>query len=647
MLINIENLHFSYGVNEIFNGLSLSIQEKEMIGLVGRNGSGKSTFLKLLSGRLMADAGTISKKNGISMGYLAQEAEFPPDICLKDLFTSVFESLIQMEKRLRELEHQIAEATGETQDRLMKTYGSLQDVFAEKKGYEYPSRIRGIAKGLNFNDEDLEKPFRVLSGGEKTRAALGHILLQEPELLLLDEPTNYLDIDSLQWLEQFLKAYDGAFVIISHDRYFLDKVCGRILEVNQNSLDSYIGNYTTYVDKKEKQLMDQDHQYAEQMREIKRQQEMIARFRRYNSVHSSKRAASREKALAKVDILEQAPVENDAHFNFKPRIQSGKDVLTAQNISKSFNNTLLFENISFDIHRGDKVGIIGANGIGKTTLFRILQNKISRDSGIVEYGHKVNVGYYDQENNDLKSFYSDNLLEALWDIDTHFTEGELRNILAAFLFTGDDVFKEIGSLSGGEKARLLLARLMLSQSNFLLLDEPTNHIDMRTKEILENALIAYQGTLLFISHDRYFLNRVASKIYNFTTAGIEVTLGNYDDYVHSKAQAAEREALEAEKNKTAPTKTRIKADRRRQKEEEAAFRALKKELKTVETDIEAMEAKINGYEVQMCEADFYDDLEASNTITEAYNTAKEAVTHLTDRWEKLLLEIEALEETQS
>ena len=572
MLINIENLSFSYGINEIFNQLSLSIQEKEMIGLVGRNGSGKSTFLKLLAGQLTPDSGVISKKSNLTIGYLAQEADFPADTTLDALFLSVFEPLIKMEERLRELEHQIGETDGAEQEKVMKTYGELQDRFAEQKGYEYPSRIRGIAKGLGFTDEDMAKPFGVLSGGEKTRAALGRNLLQEPELLLLDEPTNYLDIDSLQWLEQFLKAYDGAFVIISHDRYFLDKVCGRILEVSRHSLDSYSGNYTTYVEKKEKLLMDLDHQYAQQMREIKRQQEMIARFRRYNSVHSSKRAASREKALAKMEVVEKVQTESDAHFNFKPRIQSGKDVLTVRDVSKSFDGQPLFE------------------------------------------------------------------------IDMHFTEGELRSILAAFLFTGDDVFKAVSSLSGGEKARLLLARLMLSQSNFLLMDEPTNHIDMRTKEILENALIAYQGTLLFISHDRYFLNRVATKIYNFTPTGIEVTLGNYDDYIHYKDEAALRETLEAEKNRTVITKTRQKADRKKQKEQEAAFRGKKKVLKAVEADIEHLENEIADYEAQMCQNDFYDDLNNVNAVTAAYNTAREAVASLTERWEELLLEIEEWEE---
>lgn len=640
MLINIDNLNFSYGVHEIFTQLTINIKEKESIGLVGRNGCGKSTFLKLLAEKLSPDSGTISKKNNLTLGYLAQEADFDTSSSIQTLFTEVFSPLIAMEKQMRSLEQQIAQTVNETQARLMKQYGELQEQFAEKKGYEYPSRIRGVAKGLNFSDEDLDKPFSVLSGGEKTRVALGRILLQEPELLLLDEPTNYLDIEALQWLEQFLKSYSGTFVIISHDRYFLDKTCTRILEVNQKKIDSYHGNYTDYVAKKEKALMDADRQYARQMQEIKRQQAMIARFKSYNSVHSSKRAASREKALSKMLPLDKAPVESDAHFSFKPRIQSGNDVLMVDNVSKSYDGNLLFQNISFDIHKGDKVGIIGKNGIGKTTLFRILQDKISKDTGTVRFGTKVNVGYYDQENNDLKKFYSENLLEALWDIDTHFTEGELRNILAAFLFTGDSVFKSVSSLSGGEKARLLLARLMLSQANFLMMDEPTNHIDMRTKEILENALIAYQGTLLFISHDRYFLNRVSTKIYEFTPEGIHVTLGNYDDYIKNQAAAAERQALAEEANKTIITKTQLKSDRKKQKEEAAKIRNQKKAVKEIENTIEALENTIADYEKEMCEPSFYEDLTKSSAVTEAYTKAKEDLAKATDQWEMLLLELE-------
>ena len=643
MLINIEGLSFGYGVNEIFNGLNLTIQEGERIGLVGRNGAGKSTFLKLLSGELTPDTGVISKKSRLTLGYLAQTAEFDHSATISELFTSVFDPLIAMEQKLRVMEKEIGETRGEAQERLMKAYGELQERFAEEKGYEYPSRIRGVARGLSFSDEELEKPFSVLSGGEKTRAALGMILLQSPELLLLDEPTNYLDIESLNWLEQFLKGYEGAFVVISHDRYFLDRVCTRILEVSKHNLDSYDGNYSDYTELKEKRLMEQDHQYAAQMKEIKRQQEMIARFRRYNSVHSSKRAASREKALAKIERVEKVQNERDAHFNFKPKIQSGNDVLFAENLSKHYGDRQLFENISFEVHRGDKIGIIGANGIGKTTLFRILQDQVTADTGSVKFGHKVHVGYYDQENKDLRKFTDDNLLETLWDIDSHLTEGELRNILAAFLFTGDDVFKIVGSLSGGEKARLLLARLMLSQANFLLMDEPTNHIDMRTKEILENALIAYQGTLLFISHDRYFLNRVATKIYNFTPTGIEVTLGNYDDYQHARDERALRLQLEAEKNRPVVTKTQQKADRKRQKEASAAVRAQKKAVKETEAAIEALEQKITDYEAQMCAADFYSDMDRANAVTAAYNQAKADADTLTGQWEEQLMALEEME----
>jgi len=642
MLINIENLSFSYGIHQIFQDLSLSIAENEAIGLIGLNGCGKSTFFKLLTDKCQPDQGTIAKKTDLSLGYLEQEIHVSQEITLGEYFTSVFQMQIDMEKRLRSLEKEIAnEHDNET---LLKRYGELQDTFAEKQGYEYPSRIRGVENGLHFSEEDLKKPFNALSGGEKTRAALGRMLLMAPELLLLDEPTNYLDIESLQWLEQFLKGYAGTFIIISHDRYFLDKVCSKILEVNHYQLDLYKGNYSYYAKEKEKNLIASDHQYAKQLQEINRQKKLIARFRTYNSVHSSKRAASREKALSKIEPLEKRSVERTSHFTFKPQIQSGNDVLSVKDVSKSIDDRLLFQNISFDIHRNDKIGIIGANGIGKTTLFRILMHQTPKDTGSIRLGQKVNIGYFDQESKDLIPFLDHNLLEALWDVDAQQNEGDLRNLLAAFLFTGDDVYKKITDLSGGEKARILLARLVLSKANFLLLDEPTNHIDMQTREVLEHTLSAYQGTLLFISHDRYFLNKIATKIYNFTQNGIEETLGNYDDYIQSKTDAAERQTLEALEKANLVTKTQKKAARKREKAVQSHLREKKKAFKALETDIETYENLIATYEAQMCQADFYDDPEKAATVTSDYQEKKDAIATLTAQWEALFLEIETLEE---
>jgi len=640
MLINIENLHFSYGIHEIFKEISLSINEKEQIGLVGRNGTGKSTFLKLLTGELIPDGGRISKKNGLTMSYLAQESVVSGETTLQEMLTSVFQPLIDMEKRIKSLGYQISEANNDDLEKLMAEYGELQESFSENRGYEYPSRIRGILNGLGFAEEDINKPFSVLSGGEKTRATLGQILLKEPELLLLDEPTNYLDINALQWLEQYLKSYTGTFIIISHDRFFLDKVCSTILEVANKNIKAYHGNYTHYALKKRKDLMEQNHQYQQQMKEINRQKEVIKRFHQYNTEKSTKRAASREKALEKIEIMDKAVAVHQSHFNFKPRVQSGKDVLCVDGLKKSFDQQLLFQNLSFEIQRGDKIGIIGPNGAGKTTLFRILQGQLSADSGEIRLGQKVHVGYFDQEHDDLKSFYKENLLEALWDIDKRLTEGALRNQLAAFLFVGDDVFKPIETLSGGEKARLLLARLMISQSNFLMMDEPTNHIDMDTKEILENALSSYEGTLLFISHDRYFINRIANKIFLFTPNGVEIHLGNYDDYLRHKSEAEERETLTAEDNKVVTTKTQQKTDRKKIKEEEVRIRGLKHQVKEIEDAVLTEETLIKAIEQEMCHPDFYNDLEHASVVNNAYEEHKLHLIELTDQWEKALMLLE-------
>jgi len=641
MLINIENLSFSYGVHEIFKELNLSINEKEQIGLVGRNGTGKSTFLKLLTGELVPDDGRISKKNGLSMSYLAQESVISGDTTLKEMMTAVFQHLIDMEKKIKSLGHQISEAKDDSLEKLMTEYGELQETFSENHGYEYPSRIRGILNGLGFAEEAINKPFSVLSGGEKTRAALGQILLQEPELLLLDEPTNYLDINALQWLEQYLKNYTGTFIIISHDRFFLDKVCTSILEVSKENIKTYHGNYTQYALKKRQDLMEQNHQYQQQQKDINRQKEVIKRFHQYNTEKSTKRAASREKALEKIDIMDKAEVVHQFHFNFKPKVQSGKDVLCVEGLKKSFDEQLLFQNLSFDIHRGDKIGIIGPNGAGKTTLFRILQGLIPADSGEIRLGHKVHIGYFDQEHDDLKSFYKENLLQALWDIDKRLTEGALRSHLAAFLFVGEEVFKPIETLSGGEKARLLLARLMLSQANFLMMDEPTNHIDMDTKEILENALSSYEGTLLFISHDRYFINRIANKIYVFTPNGVEVHLGNYDDYLRHKSEAEERETLTAEDNRVVITKTQQKTDRKKIKDEEVRIRGLKNRVKEIEDAILAEEIQIKDIEQKMCDPNFYNDLDHAATVNSNYEDHKINLIALTDQWEEALTLLEA------
>ncbi|WKY45936.1 ABC-F family ATP-binding cassette domain-containing protein [Eubacteriaceae bacterium ES2] len=643
MIINIENLQFSYGISEIFSNINLTINENEQIGLIGQNGTGKSTFLKLLTENLIPDSGKITRKKQLNIGYLAQEPEIIENQSLNEVFYSVFEPLQEMEQKITQLGEKIASTTENNQEQLIKEFGELQDTFSELNGYEYPSRIRGIANGLNFNDDDLKKKFSQLSGGQKTRACLGKMLLTEPDLLLLDEPTNYLDIETLQWLEQYLNIYKGTFIIISHDRYFLDKVCHKIFEVSQKTINIFEGNYTNYALKKKQLLIELDHQYAQQMKEVKQQQAIIDRFRQYNSIKSSKRAASREKALQKIELLEKIETTKVSHFNFQPQIKSGNDVLRVEQLTKSFEQRLLFENIDFEIQAGDKIGIIGPNGIGKTTLLKILLKQIPADSGLIQFGHKVFCGYFDQEHDTLNAFESDNLLETIWDVDSKLTEGEIRNILAAFLFQGEDVFKLVNTLSGGEKARLLLARLMISQANFLLMDEPTNHIDMDTKEILENALTQYEGTLLFISHDRYFINRIANKILLFTENGIEVYLGNYDDYLRHQTAAAERLALQEQERLVLPTKTQVKNDRRRQKEAETRLRQLKKNIHLIEEELMKLETEIKSLEAQMCEPLFYDDQQLAAETSHLYEAKKKELESKTDEWENALLHLESLE----
>lgn len=642
MLLQLNQISFSYGVHTVLDQINVIVNEKEHIGIVGPNGAGKSTLLKILSGELTPDEGQIHKLQGLNLGYLPQEDYFNAEASVIDLFYSAFNEVIAIEEQLHRLSNVIAQTEGEALQPLLQQYGELQERFDAAKGYEYHSRVRGIANGLHFTQDQLYAPFKQLSGGEKSRVALGYVLLTDPDFMLLDEPTNYLDIRALQYLENYLKGYEGGFLLVSHDRYFLDKVCNRILEVRHGKITSYNGNYSTYVEKKERDLMAQDALYARQMKEIQRQKQIIQRFRDYNSKHSSKRALSREKALAKMSLIDKTPQEKHLVFRFVPKSQSGEMVLNVEDLSKSFDQRKLFENVHFEIQKGDRIGLIGANGAGKTTLFRILLKKIPKDGGRIRFGSKVQVGYFDQENRDVKSLYDENLLEALWEIDHRLTEGEIRNILATFLFTGDAVFKKISELSGGEKSRLALARLMISNANFLMMDEPTNHLDMQTKEVLENALTAYEGTLFFISHDRYLLNKVCTQIYELTPQGIEVSLGNYDDYLFHEEEKRLREEDKSTETPTM-TKTRQKQIRKKQKEKSLALRNLKKQIKTVENEIEHLEAHTVQFEKAMCAPNFYDNVEEANRMTSEYHQVQQKNEQLLEKWTTLHEELEELE----
>lgn len=644
MLLQLNQISFSYGIHNILDQVSFIVNENEHIGIVGPNGAGKSTLLKILSGELTPDEGQIHKLQGLNIGYLPQEDYFPSDAPVIDIFYSAFDKVIAMEKDLNRLTEMIAQSEGSALQSVLKQYGELQERFDAAKGYEYHSRVRGIAKGLRFSEEQLTSPFKLLSGGEKSRVALGYVLLSDPGFMLLDEPTNYLDINALQYLENYLKGYEGGFLLVSHDRYFLDKVCNRIIEVNNSKTESYDGNYSRYAEKKERDLMARDALYAHQMKEIQRQKQIIQRFRDYNSKHSSKRALSREKALAKMPLIDKTPQDKHLAFRFIPKSQSGEMVLTVEELSKSFNAAPLFENVNFNILKGDRIGLIGANGAGKTTMFRMILKKTAKDSGRIRFGSKVHVGYFDQENRDIKSLYDENLLEALWEIDNRLTEGEIRNILATFLFTGDTVFKKISELSGGEKSRLALARLMISNANFLMMDEPTNHLDMQTKEVLENALTAYEGTLFFISHDRYLLNKVCTQIFELTPEGIEVSLGNYDDYLfHQEEKRLRDEDQKRLFENPEMTKTKQKQIRKKQKEQTVALRALRKQIKTIENDIELLDNRIDQFETAMCAPNFYENIEEANRITADYHQTQQKSEQLLEDWTNLHEELEELE----
>ena len=642
MLLTINNLTFSYGIHTIFNNLDFRINTQEGVGIIGSNGCGKSTFLKLITEELTPESGEIHKQSQLTIGILNQEFNSIYNQTLHTFYLQVFSHLIEMENEMQTLQDKIETATEEELNSLVHKQATLHDQYAEKGGFEYNSRIRGVTIGLGFSLEDLNKTMDQFSGGEKTRIALGALLLQSPDLLLLDEPSNYLDFQALAWLESTLSSYKGAFIIVSHDRYFLNKVCTRICEVENQAFLSYDGNYSTYCEKKEKRDLALKHASEKQMQEAKRQSAIIQRLRNYNSIQSSKRAASREKVMAKMEVTNYNESYNNIHFSFQPKITSGNDVLVVTDLAKGFNDTPLFKNVNFEVKRGDKIGIIGSNGIGKTTLFQILTKRIKPDSGRVTLGRKVVQGYYTQEPDNLVLSPESTLIDAIRDIDFHLNDGQIRNILASFLFTGESVFKKVEDLSGGEKARLNMARLMVSESNFLLMDEPTNHIDMQTREILELALSAYDGTLLFISHDRYFLNKVATQIYQLTPNGFEKTLGNFDDYLNFKQKEADRAALLVN---DAPqlTKTQQKEAKKREKQLENQLRQEKKQLKALESKMEKNDQLIQDYENQMCLDGFYDDLEKSQMINNQYENLIMENQELMLEWEELAQKLEAME----
>ncbi|MDY2792906.1 MAG: ABC-F family ATP-binding cassette domain-containing protein, partial [Eubacteriales bacterium] len=615
--------------NCILSGVNLTLKEGARMGLVGVNGSGKSTLMKLIAGGMQPDTGTVSLMKGAQVGLLTQQADIDSDLNVWDELARVFEPLQRMEERLREMEHEMAEkhADPEAMARLSEDYARLTERFERKGGYEWPSRIQGTLVGLGFSKERQEMPARLLSGGEKTRLCLARILLTQPDLLLLDEPTNHLDLSATQWLEDTLRKYRGTVLVISHDRYFLNSVCDCMAELSMTHLTQYEGNYDAFSVKRRMNLERQLKEYQMQQKEIARQKAIIERYRMYNREKSIKAAESREKQLEKMERIERPVDEQRIRFCFEARRRTGEDVLMAKDLSKGFGGRRLFEHFDLHLRAGDRVAIIGPNGIGKTTLLRILVGELPPDTGTVLYGSNVDVGYYDQQQAGLHEHKS--VMDEVWDDFPRMQPDEVRSVLALFLFTGDDVFQPISTLSGGERGRVALTKLMLRRDNLLLLDEPTNHLDMDSREVLEGALDDFTGTLLTVSHDRYFINRVATRVVEMTADGVREYLGNYDDYLEKKR----REAA-GEEDVAAPTLTRTEQEKNKRRERQAreSQKARENRVAALEAQIARTEEQIASLEAQMADPATYQSPDKAAEVARAHCDAQAALDALYEEW---------------
>lgn len=628
MILSCQNIRKEFPDNIVLSNVSFHIEDHEKAALVGINGAGKTTLLRIIVGELSADEGQVVLAKGKTFGYLAQNAGLNSENTIYDELLSVRENLIVLERRIRELELAMKEADAA----LMEQYSQLTHRFEAEGGYMYKSELVGVLKGLGFSEEEFSKPVSTLSGGQKTRVALGKLLLLSPDLIILDEPTNHLDMNSIAWLETYLLNYKGAVLIVSHDRYFLDRIAGKIIELDQSKSTVFSGNYSDYAVKKEQLRIARWHAYLNQQREIKHQEEVIEKLRSFNREKSIKRAESREKQLQKIDVLEKpTSVRTDMRLVLTPRLQSGNDVLAVEGLSKSFDSQTLFTDVHFDIKRGEHVAIIGDNGTGKTTLLKILNDLIPADDGAFRLGTNVEIGYYDQEHHVLHS--EKTLFDEISDEYPYLDNTEIRNVLAAFLFTGDEVFKQIQDLSGGERGRVSLAKLMLSNANFLILDEPTNHLDIQSKEILEDALNGYEGTVLYVSHDRYFINRTATRILELTGSTFVNYIGNYDYYLEKKVvlSPSVSNVVKSENTETTAAKT----DWQQQKEEQARLRKKENDLKKCEERIASLEERQNALTEEMNSPDVATDVAKLQAIAKEQQEITNELDLLYARWEEL------------
>ena len=631
VLLSLSAVRKAFGTNEVIRDATLALQEGERLGLVGVNGSGKTTLLKIINGDMPSDGGEISIARDARIGFLTQHADIDGELSIMEELTRVFDPLIAMEKRLRALEAEMAEAheDAEAFARLSNEYDKLTRRFEDAGGYEWPSRVQGVLAGLGFAKDRRDMPARLLSGGEKTRLCLARILLMQPEILMLDEPTNHLDLAAVGWLEDTLKKYPGTVIVISHDRYFLNAVCDCMAELSMGRLTRYSGNYDAFVRKRQANLERQLKEYKLQQAEIARQEAIIARYRMFNREKSIKAAESREKRLEKIVRLEKPVNEDKVRFSFEARRRTGEDVLIAKDLSKSYDGRKLFEHFSLHLRAGDRVALIGPNGVGKTTLLRIFVGEETADGGTIKFGANVDIGYYDQHQAGLHP--DKDVLNELWDDFPRLDADRVRGVLALFLFTGDDVFQKIHTLSGGERGRLALAKLMLRKDNLLFMDEPTNHLDMDSREVLEHALDDFDGTLLAVSHDRYFINRVANRVIEMSAEGVSEYLGNYDDYLEKKRAAL----LPEEAASDGLTQTQRDKLKRKERLARESRRQLEDRVRAAEAEIARTEAEVAHLEAEMAAPGAWQDPEAGRALTESHARAKETLDALYDEWAEL------------
>lgn len=641
IMLSCNNVTKSFGVETILEDISFSISEGDKVGIVGVNGTGKTTLFKIITGIYGYDSGEIYTSKDCRMGYLEQNTNFHSDKTIYEEVLKVFSDLIASEIELRDMEHKIAELsklegspTSELK-KLMDDYGKKYERFEENHGYSYKSEVIGTLRGLGFSKDDLEKQIDVLSGGEKTRVLLAKLLLGKPSLLLLDEPTNHLDAEAVEWLEGFLRAYEGTVMIISHDRYFLDQSVNRIFEMSNKHLTAFNGNYTEYQKQAKIQKEIELKRYENQQHDIKKQEESIERLKSYGREKHIKRARSKEKMLNKLEKLEK-PQEyrKKAKFKFHSAPQSGNDVLRVENLEKSFDERVLFKDVNFDIYRGEKVALIGPNGIGKSTLFKILMSEETQNDGNFKIGQNVIPAYFHQEQKTLN--LKNTIIDEIWNSNPSLTQTEIRSLLGAFLFSDEDVFKEINLLSGGERARIAILKLILSKSNLLLLDEPTNHLDIDSKEVLEEALLEYDGTIFTISHDRYFLNTVIDKILLLSPEGVTEYLGNYDYYMEKKTQQKEMETLADDLDIEQKTKTQIKEEKKREKEQKQKENQVRNRVRKIEDEIELLEKEIEGLEYMLCQEEIYSSPEKSKEVNQEKAEHEKKLKHLYTKWEEIM-----------